>query len=77
MAREEVFWFRDQIFRVKRVERVPMLICGNKVDLVENRRVSKEEAEEFCRKCHVPYLETSAKTNTNVEKVSLNCKSFL
>ncbi|KAH9286038.1 Ras-related protein O-RAL [Echinococcus granulosus] len=63
--------FVDQILRVKRSDRVPMLICGNKVDLTENRRVSQEEAEDFCRKCHVPYLETSAKTNTNVEKAFL------
>ena len=66
----EIFCLRDHILRVKCADRVPMLICGNKVDLVQNRKVSQEEAEAFCREHHVPYLETSAKTNANVEKVS-------
>ncbi|VDL17173.1 unnamed protein product [Hymenolepis diminuta] len=64
--------FIDQILRVKRAERVPMLICGNKVDLEDNRKVTREEAEEFCRKYQVPYLETSAKDDINVEKAFLS-----
>lgn len=47
-----------------------MLICGNKVDRENERKVSREEAEEFCRKYQVPYLETSAKEDINVENVS-------
>ncbi|VDD79995.1 unnamed protein product [Mesocestoides corti] len=63
--------FVEHILRVKHTDNVPMLICGNKVDLVESRKVSPEEAEEFCRKCNVPYLETSAKTNKNVKNAFL------
>ncbi len=46
-----------------------LLLVGNKVDLEESRKVSKEEAKELAVKLSMPYLETSAKTNFNLEEV--------
>lgn len=63
--------FIEQILRVKQSEGVPILLCGNKVDLTENRKVTTEEIENLCNKYRVPYFETSAKNNINVEKAFL------
>lgn len=56
---------------MKQSEKVPILICGNKIDLAANRKVTVEEIENLCNRYHVPYFETSAKTNINVEKAFL------
>ena len=46
------------------------VLVGNQVDLSErSREVSIEEGEELARKLGIPFLETSAKTNENVEEI--------
>ena len=47
------------------IEKMPMIICGNKIDLVD-RQVSKEEGEEFAKKNNLIFFEISAKTNENM-----------
>ena len=44
-------------------ENIPILLIGNKCDLIEERQVSKEEAEEVAKSFKIQYMETSAKTN--------------
>jgi len=66
--------FRDQILRVKGVDSttaksIPFLLVGNKSDLEETRQVQVEEAQAFADKMEVKYVETSAKTRNNVDKV--------
>lgn len=56
--------------RVKNAEDVPMILIGNKSDLQANRRVRKEEAQDKANKWNKPYIETSAKTRDNVDKVA-------
>lgn len=60
--------FRDQILRVKDDENIPFLLVGNKCDLEGSRKVSQEEANAKAAEWNVPYVETSAKTNVNVDK---------
>lgn len=60
---------REQILRVKQDDTVPFLLVGNKSDLEERRKVSRDEIESKIREWKVPYVETSAKTRTNVDKV--------
>ena len=48
------------------IEKMPMIICGNKIDLVDNRQVTKEEGEEFAKKNKLVFFEVSAKTNENM-----------
>lgn len=60
--------FREQILRVKDDENIPFLLVGNKCDLEGNRKVSQEEANAKAAEWNVPYVETSAKTNVNVDK---------
>lgn len=61
--------FREQILRVKNDENIPFLLVGNMIDLKEQRQVSYEEATKRAQDWHVPYVETSAKTRVNVDKV--------
>ena len=47
------------------IEKMPMIICGNKIDL-DDRQVTKEEGEEFAKKNNLVFFEVSAKTNKNM-----------
>lgn len=62
--------FREQILRVKGDDYIPFVLVGNKADLAEaRRRVSLEEAQGLAAQWKVPYVETSAKTRMNVDKI--------
>jgi len=61
--------FREQILRVKNDENIPFLLVGNKGDLTDKRKVSLNEAQSRAQEWGVPYVETSAKTRDNVDKV--------
>lgn len=61
--------FREQILRVKGDDNIPFLLVGNKADLDERRQVSMDDAQGRARQWGVPYVETSAKTRDNVDKV--------
>ena len=49
-----------------------MFLVGNKIDLIEKRSVSKDEAEEIANKFNIPYFETSAKTSINIDKLFID-----
>lgn len=63
---------REQILRVKEEEGIPLLLVGNKSDLEDRRKVSVDEAAAKAGEWGVQYVETSAKTRANVDKVSHN-----
>jgi Ras-related protein Rab-1A len=46
---------------------IKVMVVGCKSDLESRRAVDHAEAQEYCRIRDIPYVETSAKTNTNVE----------
>lgn len=61
---------------MKEEEAIPLLLVGNKSDLEERRQVSAEEAAQKASEWGVQYVETSAKTRANVDKVrpdTLHC----
>lgn len=60
---------REQIFRVKDSDNVPIILIGNKSDLEDQRKVSKEEALQKATEWGVNYIETSAKYRDNVDRV--------
>ncbi|XP_072235277.1 ras-related protein ralB-B-like [Leuresthes tenuis] len=60
---------REQILRVKEEEEIPLLVVGNKSDLEERRQVSADEVAAKATEWGVQYVETSAKTRANVDKV--------
>ncbi|XP_030378127.1 ras-related protein Ral-a isoform X2 [Scaptodrosophila lebanonensis] len=61
--------FREQILRVKNDESIPFLLVGNKCDLNDKRKVPLNECQLRAQQWSVPYVETSAKTRENVDKV--------
>ncbi|KAJ2567348.1 RAS1 protein [Coemansia sp. RSA 1836] len=65
---EEMPTFQQQILRVKDRDYFPMIVCGNKSDLESERQVSSVEGHDIARGFGCPFLETSAKTKTNVEE---------
>jgi small GTP-binding protein len=46
-----------------------MILIGNKSDLIEQRAVNKNFILEYCQKRFFNYMEISAKTNNNIEKM--------
>ena len=44
-------------------------LVGNKADLIKEREVSYEEAKDFADKINIPYIEISAKTGDNINKL--------
>lgn len=61
--------FREQILRVKGDSNIPFILVGNKADLVGSRQVQQATANGKATEWQVPYVETSAKTRENVDKV--------
>ncbi|CAO3666177.1 unnamed protein product [Rhizopus stolonifer] len=65
---ERIERFRNQIFRVKDVDNVPMMLVGNKCDKVTEREVTREEGAAMAKQLDCDFIETSAKTCVNVER---------
>lgn len=70
-------FLREQILRVKNDENIPFLLVGNKSDLNEKRKIPLSECQARAQQWGVPYVETSAKTRDNVDKVSLRLYFFI
>eukprot|EP00494_Astrolonche_serrata_P029150 UN29417 len=68
---------RQWLFEIDRFasEHVNKLLVGNKSDLVNKRCVEQSTAEEFAKGLDIPFLETSAKSSTNVEEAFLTMAS--
>lgn len=65
---EELDEFYQRLLRVKEANEgeVPVVIVANKVDIVDGREVTIEEAQEKARKMGAPLIETSAKDGIGV-----------
>jgi len=63
--------FRQSMMRVKRQKPIFMLV-GNKCDKTYEREVSKEEGAALARNFGCEFIETSAKTAQNVERLFMN-----
>lgn len=64
----EVPSYREQIVRVKDCCDVPMIIVGNKSDLVNERCILYNEGKDLSESYGVNFTETSAKTRVNVDE---------
>ena len=71
---------REQLLRIKNAAQVPMVLVGNKIDLANTnspdnadgasqRVVSVEQGREVAEKWGVPFVETSARRNINIDRV--------
>ena len=47
----------------------PIILAGNKCDLVDERQVQQDEIDKFCSERNCFFMETSAKTQKNVTEM--------
>lgn len=70
---QELMDLREQVLRIKDMNRVPMVLVGNKADLTEERVISVEEGIEVSSNWgKVPFYETSALLRSNVDEVFID-----
>lgn len=61
---EELATLREEIIRIKDDENVPVVIVGNKADLVDQRAVDRAKAFSISQRWQAPYYEASARTRS-------------
>lgn len=64
---ERIERFRQQIVRVKDSDTVPVVLVGNKSDRANEREVGREEGAALAKRLGCEFVETSAKTRSNLE----------
>jgi len=64
----EIYKFHKQILRVKDRDEFPIILVGNKSDLVQQRVIDNEEAQGLARQLKIPYIECSAKARMNIDQ---------
>ncbi|CAI5449432.1 unnamed protein product [Caenorhabditis angaria] len=52
---------------------VPLILVGNKSDLIGTRQIDQQFVEDHARTLNIPYFETSAKLNQNVAQIFEEC----
>ncbi|XP_018410812.1 PREDICTED: ras-related protein Rab-10-like [Nanorana parkeri] len=62
-------WMKD--IKTKAGEEVEVVLLGNKCDKEDEREVSKERGEKLAWEHGIPFFETSAKENINIDKAFL------
>ncbi|KAK5959847.1 Ras family GTPase RSR1 PWA37_002915 [Arxiozyma heterogenica] len=69
----ELMALREQVLRIKDTDRVPMVLVGNKADLIDERVISVEDGIAVSSKWgKVPFYETSALLKSNVDEVFID-----
>jgi len=67
----DVSEFHAAILRVKDALTVPFMLVGNKCDMEDRRVVPTSEGEALAKKLQCRFIESSAKTRTNVDQMFL------
>jgi len=47
---------RERLFRAKDSDRVPIVLCANKCDLITDRQVTKQEGENLAKSWKIPFF---------------------
>lgn len=66
----ELASLRDEIIRIKDDDTVPIVICGNKADLEDQRAVSRTKGFSISQRWGAPYYEASARTRSKLATFS-------
>ncbi|KAJ3431021.1 ras-like protein [Anaeramoeba flamelloides] len=66
---EKVEEIIDSILRIKDADKYPMIVVGNKCDLIGKREISRKKVENDYKKNDITVLESSAKKNMNVHTI--------
>ncbi|MFW9998294.1 MAG: Rab family GTPase [Candidatus Odinarchaeota archaeon] len=62
-------WLNEFRSHIDAVDNIAMTLVGNKTDLKNSRKITKEEAEAYSKTLGLKYHETSAKNGRNVDAV--------
>ena len=65
---ETIGEMKDKILQSKESDKFPMVLCGNKCDLEEERKVTAEEGRDLAKSWNISFFETSAKSRINIEE---------
>jgi small GTP-binding protein len=67
---DEIVQFFELIQQVKedQIQKVPLVLVGNKVDMAPQRKVTLQEAQDLAKSYNAGYIETSAKNGINVNE---------
>ena len=60
-------WIKD--IREEVYEKAIIFIIGNKIDKIEERKVSTEQGEKLAQEFNLPFFEASAKSGENVDEI--------
>lgn len=60
---------KERLCKVKDMQRVPIVLVGNKCDLKNRREISTEDGEALAASFDAAFFESSAKEKINVEEV--------
>jgi GTPase SAR1 family protein len=60
--------FIDTYTRIDTEIRPPIILIGNKIDIVTNRIIDTIRAQQLANELQITYIETSAVTGTNVQE---------
>ena len=60
-------WIQD--IRLEVSPKSIIFLIGNKIDLTDQRKISKEQGEELAEEFKIPFFEASAKSGENVDEV--------
>jgi len=63
---------RNGIVRHKQASDVPMIVVGNKCDMIKKREVELKDAKEITKNYGCPLLESSAKNDININEIFYN-----
>ncbi|EAA35290.3 hypothetical protein GE21DRAFT_254 [Neurospora crassa] len=75
---DELATLREEIIRIKDDENIPIVMVGNKADLLDQRAVDRAKAFTISQQWNAPYYEASARTRTNVDEVFIDlCRQML
>ncbi|MCP4762398.1 MAG: GTP-binding protein [archaeon] len=66
-------WYKETIRGAG--ESIKLILIGNKIDLIDQRKVTKEDGEELANKFKIPYFETSA-TNKDIVEEAFQMLAF-
>ena len=61
-------WISEAHNNCQRRQGITLLLVGNKADLVEQRQVTYDDAEDFAKQHNMTYVETSAKSGANIQE---------
>ena len=69
ISEPQTFYNLDKWMKVIRemASELPLILIGNKIDLIKERKISKEKGEKFARDNRIKLFESSGKSGENVE----------